>query len=248
MDDGLQNTGGGNKKFVNTFKGKFTLRSNEEDPFAIKRVNKMNATVYEKHFDTLTGYLVGIEKFISEKYDPSWNLTLLTEQGEEYLLNVPYSGRITMGVFGRFPNMDTSKKTRLRIYYFEEEDKAAIVLQQKNDEDKWADVGKYWTKEDPKHLPDLVQTVVNGKEVWDATARMRYLERYLVEIFGPKLDTDAHMIIEAFAQKPKPKEKTDELQMPDKDLYEDKNEPKDEDIVVSNTTADLPEETDDLPF
>lgn len=239
--DGLDNTGGG-KTIVNTFKGKFAIKSNSDNPKAISRLNKNNVQVYEEHYDTVTGFLVGIERYESDEYGYSWNFELLTEKGNKLIINLPYSGRTTMGVFSRLPNLKTDKISRLRIFYFEAEDKASLIVQQKDDKGIWKEVPRHWTKEDPKELPELEQVMRNNKMEWDASKRMAYIERYLKLRFAERLDKDVGMILEAYSQGGHSEEST---KMPDEELYKD-TEPDVE--AKANPPVDLPEETDDLPF
>lgn len=177
---GLGNTGGG-KTYVNQFKGNFTVRSNADDPEAKQRINKMGKTVYEKLYNTLSGYITGIKKTESEDYGFGWEVTVEAD-GKDYTLNMSYIGRTTMGIFLRLPNIDLNKEVELKLFYFEEEDKSALVVYQDGEK-----IMPFWTKDDPKTLPQMEKTMVNGKETWDSTQRMKYLEKYLETKVEPRL-------------------------------------------------------------
>lgn len=180
----LENSGDG-RTFLNTFKGKFTKRANAETNGAVKRTNKNGKEVYELQFDTLRDVIIQeFERRESEEYGLSWNIKLADSKSDDaFTLTLPYSGRITMGLFFRLPNTDINLPLTMKLYYFEDEDKTALVLYQGGNK-----VEAYWTKDMPHDLPDLEQKTVNNKLVWDSSARMAYLEKYLETDVVPKMN------------------------------------------------------------
>ena len=182
----LGNTGDG-RVFVNTFKGRFTRRSNEKTTGAIKRTNKVGAEVWELHFDTLQDvFLQKIEKFNSPDYGFQWNIYLAHAHSEETLkLSLPYSGRMTSGFFLRLPNIKIEKMLTFTIHYFPKTDKVALVVHQLG-----VKVPMYWTKENPGQCPDLEELLKDGKPIWDGTKRMQYIEQYMDAQIHPYLKMD----------------------------------------------------------
>lgn len=180
----LQNEGS-DRIFLNTFKGHFTKKANAETSGAVERINKNGKTVFELKFDTLKDVIIQeFERRHSDEYGYSWNIKLAhAESDEVYTLTLPYSGRITMGLFLRLPNMDINRPLTMKLYYFEEEDKTALVVYQEGDK-----IEAFWTKDDPQGLPQLVQTEKNGKTEWDSEARMAFLEKYLKDDVIPKMN------------------------------------------------------------
>lgn len=180
----LQNSGDG-RTFLNTFKGKFTVRVNEQTEGAIKRTNKVGKDVYELHYDTLEDVVLQkIEKRESEDYGLSWNVFLAEARSDEaFTLTLPFSSRITMGLFLRLPNMELNKPFSLKLYYFDQEERASMVVYQNRQK-----VEPAFTKDNPNGLPDLVKTVINGQSTWDSTARMEFLEKLINEQVNPQLN------------------------------------------------------------
>lgn len=180
----LGNSGDG-RIFINTFQGNFTTRANSETEGAVKRTNKNNKLVYENHFNIMKDVLIQeFEKRASEEYGDSWNIKLAHAKSDEtYTLTLPYSGRLTMGVFFRLPNLDINKPMNLRLFWFADEEKAALVIYQ-NDQK----VEAFWTKDNKGDMPELEQVTVNNKPVWDSSKRMVFIENYLETVVKPKMN------------------------------------------------------------
>lgn len=173
------------RTFLNTFKGKFTKRANSETKDAVKRINKNDKEVWELQFDTLADVIIQeFERRDSEDYGLSWNIKLADSKSDDtFTLTLPYSGRVTMGLFFRLPNTDINAPLTMKLYYFEEDDKTALVVYQGGNK-----VEAYWTKDTPHDMPDLEVKKVNGKDVWDSTARMAFMENYLEKTVVPKMN------------------------------------------------------------
>lgn len=176
---------GSDRIFLNTFKGHFTKKANAETKGAEDRINKNGKQVWELKFDTLKDVVIQeFERRHSDDYGYSWNIKLAHAKSDEvYTLTLPYSGRITMGLFFRLPNTDINRELTMKLYYFEEEDKTALVVYQGGDK-----VEAFWTKDTPHDMPDLIKTEKNGKVEWDSEARMAYLEKYLETDVVPKMN------------------------------------------------------------
>lgn len=173
---------GDNRIFVNTFKGYFTTKAKDGDEGAIKRTNKLNVDVWERQFNSMSDVVLqDIKRYDSDEYGFSWNVYLKHKDGELYTLTLPYSGRITMGLFFSLPNMDLEKEFTLRIAMFSDEKTNMWVLQNEKK------VIRFWNKENQKDMPDLEKTMKDGKEAWDSSKRMAYTEKYLAEKITPKL-------------------------------------------------------------
>ena len=179
----LGNSGDG-RIFLNTFKGKFTQRANEQTTGAVKRTNKNNVEVWEMQFNTIEDcFLQKIEKHDSKDFGFQWNIYLSHAKSDEtFKLSLPYSGRMTMGLFLRLPNIDISKGMTFVLHYFEKDNKSALVIHQFGSK-----VEMFWTKDNPGDLPQLEETMRDGKNAWDPAKRMAYLEQYLDQKIHPNL-------------------------------------------------------------
>lgn len=212
-------------KYVSTLSGEMKIPAKPGEPGAIERVNKLGKTVHERFIKEIYGYLIGINKHESEEYEPSWIIKLKDPEDDSITqLTIPYSGRLSFGFLGRLPNIDKTK---------------VVVIATGNYNGKpWLTVhqdGKkldyYWTREEPGHLPNLVKGTYKGKEVYDDTDRMNYLEKYVTTKVVPALKVlypeNEEMVYP---------EKGD---LPPSDTMPTKQEP----VAEAET-----EEEDDLPF
>lgn len=179
----LGNEGDG-RLFLNTFKGKFTQRANEQTTGAVKRTNKNNIDIWELQFNSIADcFLQKIEKHDSKDYGFQWNIYLAhAKSAETFKLSLPYSGRMTMGLFLRLPKIDISKEMSFVLHYFPTDNKSALVIHQFG-----AKVEMFWTKDNPGDLPQLEETMKDGKPAWDSSKRMAYLEQYLDQKIHPNL-------------------------------------------------------------
>lgn len=201
----LGNSGDG-RIFLNTFKGSFTRRANSETEGAVSRkiskgVNK-GKEIWELQFNTLSDiYIQEFERRSSDDYGYSWNIKLAHAKSDEtFTLTMPYSGRITMGLFLRLPNVDINKQMTLRLHYFEAEDKSALVVWQDNNK-----IEAFWTKDDPKGMPELIKSVKDGKDVWDSTDRMKFLENYLEKDLNPTMNAGEYVPVDEDVNQDEPK-------------------------------------------
>ena len=84
---GLQNRQSGN--YITILGGKFCQRVQEDTEGAIKRVNKIGNTVYEKFYESFTGKLIDI-KVQDGTYGKTWNF-VFKDTKDPYTLQLSYS-------------------------------------------------------------------------------------------------------------------------------------------------------------
>jgi hypothetical protein len=186
---GAQNTSNQNKAYVNIVVGKFAFRAKETTPNAVSRTNKNNVVVWELHYDTLSNMRISkIEKVESKDYGPNWEVTL-READEVYVLNLPYSGRTTNGLFHRLPNINFGMPVTLKSFYIENDKKPGTFRTYLTVEQGGAKIENAFTKEKPNGLPEMEQIEVKGKLVWDDTKQMRFMEKLLNEVIIPKIES-----------------------------------------------------------
>lgn len=185
---GAQNTSNQNKAYVNIVSGKFAFRAKETTPNAVSRTNKNNVVVWELLYDTLANMTISkIEKVESNDYGPNWEVTL-KEVGETYVLNLPYSGRTTNGLFHRLPNINFGVPVTLKAFNIENKDKPGTFRAYLTVEQAGAKVPPAFTKETPNGLPDMEQIMVKGKLTWDDSKQMVFMEKLLTEVIIPKIE------------------------------------------------------------
>lgn len=155
----------------------------EHEEGAVERINSEGKKVFEKFYKEISGMLVDIQKREHESYGDSWIITL-EDVADTCKLQIPYSSIQSDRFFRRLHNVDVNKPISIRCGRVD--DKPFLVVDQDG-----KPLDYYWTKDDPKHLPPMVQKTVKGKLVWDDTDRMAYIEMYLEKKFMPRLKSNS---------------------------------------------------------
>jgi len=137
-----------------------------------ERVNKKGNTVHEQKFRDISGTLTAIGK---REHDYGVDLQLTMQDGEEqYQISMPFSSRYTTSFLKALPNIDISKPIKLMPWSMVDKNDATkkitgITCYQGEK------IAPYYTKEDPKGLPQMQQVKLKGKVTWDDTDMMDFL-------------------------------------------------------------------------
>lgn len=164
--------------YLTIINGKITKKASIATPGAIERVNKMNETVYELHFDSLTGMVKKIDTKDGD-YGKQWLITI-TDNLDDFMIQIPFSGRYANGFLKRLPNIDLNNEIEIKTGVFQE--KPYLSVYQNGQK-----VPYYFTKETPHGLPEMEQVMVKGKPQWDDSKMLLWLENYVAEEITPKL-------------------------------------------------------------
>lgn len=189
---GLSMNRGTGGSFIGTFKGNFVCKCDPKTPGAITRENKEGKTVTELHFNTFTGYVTGIAKKDSS-FGLQWAISLFDGK-KTWTLNLPWGGGMVKSFFGRLVNVDVTKKILIGIMESKGNDDKMRTFFWMWENLKW-DGQKYtgdkvldfWPRENPNGLPELIKVRRKGKEEYDDTDRMAYIESFLEENVIPRL-------------------------------------------------------------
>lgn len=178
---GLSNREGG--KYITILGGKFSVRTNKENPEAIERVNKVGNTVYEVFYDSFTGKIVNIRTRDGE-YGKSWEFDF-QDGGEIYTLQLSYSNSYATNILKMLPNIDLSKEMKVQPSQKMEDGKtkSSLFISQDGVTLKHA-----YTMAEPNGLPPMVQIVVKGQTVWDDTERLAFLQEMVDRDIIPQLE------------------------------------------------------------
>ena len=169
--------------FITILGGKFCQRVAESTPGAVKRVNKMGKTVFEKFYDNFTGKLVGI-KTQDGAYGKSWIFSF-KDNGEVYNLQLSYSNSFATQFLKMLPNADLTKEMKVSpsVKEVDGKDKSSLFINQDGVALKHA-----YTREKPNGMPDMEQVTVKGQLVWDDTKRIAFLYNMVSTTIVPKLE------------------------------------------------------------
>jgi hypothetical protein len=175
---GLTNSQGGSKVFLSISNGKLVRSFKEKTEGAVSRINKAGREVYEMFYDSLEGTITGVG---TKESDYGKFLVVQVESnGVNYQLEMNFSSGYSASFLKTLPNVKLSDRVQITPKLTIEGDKKKSVcfLNQNNSGLKWA-----FTRENPNGMPDLVKIKVKGKDTWDDSDRMEFLENYAKNLF-----------------------------------------------------------------
>lgn len=221
---------GTNRTFLQVYKGQIVQRVGKDTEGARHRITKFGKDVYELYFDTLTGYLDDVRLDDAPKENPQigkqW-VFVLEDGNDIYELKIGYKSIAAYGLLTRLVNLDFSKPLKIKTYWItgkDSVDRGYAVFHQEGEK-----IEPFFTREDPKGLPELKKVVINDEEQWDHSARLKYLKRVVDEKVLPVLREERLIPEPAESSEPdKPKDDfLDEAPPPSKedDLQPDDNLP-----------------------
>jgi hypothetical protein len=177
---GLENKEEGN--YITILGGKFCQRVSEGTEGAVKRVNKIGNTVYEKFHDSFTGKLTDI-KVKDGTYGKTWNF-YFTDKKDTYILQLSYSNSFATAFLKMLPNIDLTKEMKISpsVKEVDGKNKSSLFVNQDGQSIKHA-----YTMENPNGMPDMEQVEIKGEKVWDDTKRLVFLQKMVDTEILPKL-------------------------------------------------------------
>jgi hypothetical protein len=168
--------------FLSITNGKLVRQFASATEKSVSRVNKMGREVHEEFYDSLTGWLTDIKTKESE-YGKSWVLVLKDEDGS-YNLEMKYSSGYSTSFLKAIPNANLSEVITLspKLIVDGEKKQSVLFISQNG-----KGLKHYWTKDNPRDLPQMKKVKVRGVDTWDDTERMDYLENYINVSILPKI-------------------------------------------------------------
>lgn len=172
-----------NAVFLSIGDGKITMRVKQPTESSVQRTTKEGKIINEEVFDHLTGRITDIKVTTHDQYGKFWNITV--DDGEKaYTLQTNYSGGYASAFLKALPNADLSRELTLIPYMKKEGDKKKVTLFISQD---GAALKHFYTKDDPKGLPEMKQVKVKGQLQWDDTDMMEFLENMVNTEILPKI-------------------------------------------------------------
>ncbi len=143
-----------------------------------ERVTKTGKLVHERFFRSLDGLITKIATKEND-YGKQWQITF-TDGEENYVVSFSYSSRYASSFLKVLPNIEGAEPVRIMPWSMADKQDASkkvtgITLYQ-NDGNGWVKIAPAYTKEDPNGLPQMKKIKVKGKEQWDDTDMMAFLE------------------------------------------------------------------------
>jgi hypothetical protein len=181
---GLENNS--NAIYLTISNGKVCRQVQSKTDKSIERTNKNGKLVNEEFYDRISGTLTDIkvkQVEIAGQQLKFWELKI-EDEGKLYQLQFQYSSGYANGFLKSIQNADLSKRMSL-IPFCKEEDgkkKTTLFINQGDGALKY-----FYTKDNPNGLPQLVKTKFKGKDVWDDTDMMNFLEEMINTKIKPQL-------------------------------------------------------------
>ena len=177
----LSQLGGANTTYLSVADGNLVRQHKQANERTTERLTKTGKLVFEERFKDLTAKLDGITTREND-YGKQWQIRF-QDQGDYYVISLPYSSRYASSFLKALPNIDLAKELRFMPWAMKDKMDATktitgITLYQDGEK-----VAPYYTKEDPKGLPQMVKIKVKGKEQWDDSEMTSFLEEMALNLF-----------------------------------------------------------------
>lgn len=181
---GLENNS--NAIYLTISNGKICRQVASKTEASKERTNKNGKLVHEEFYDKISGMLVDIkvrEVEIAGQQSKFWELKI-EDEGKFYQLQFNYSSGYASCFLKSIPNADLSKRISFIPKMAEENGKKKTTLFVTQG---GSPLKHFYTKDNPNGLPQMVQKMVKGKNVWDDYDMMQFLEKMINEKIKPQL-------------------------------------------------------------
>ena len=188
---GLNNSQSESVVFLAIANGKIVRQFKQATEKSTTRINKMGREVHKEFYDSLTGILKDVATKESE-YGKFW-IVKMQSDGVLYQIEMNYSGGYAASFLKTIPNADLNKEFTITPKLTVEGDKKKSVLfvNQMQKGLKW-----FFTRDNPNGMPELAKIKVKGKDTWDDSDRMEFLENYVKSNILPKLNNKSSQVQE----------------------------------------------------
>jgi hypothetical protein len=186
---GLNNSQSESVVFLAIANGKIVRQFKQATDKSTTRINKMGREVHEEFYDSLTGILKDVTTKESE-YGKFWVIKMESD-GVLYQIEMNYSGGYAASFLKTIPNADFTKEFTITPKLTIEGDKKKSVLfvNQMQKGLKW-----FFTRDNPNGMPELAKIKVKGKDTWDDSDRMEFLENYVKSNILPKINNKSSQV------------------------------------------------------
>ena len=187
---GLNNSQSQSMSFLSIANGKIVRQFKEKTEKSVSRVNKMGREVHEEFYDSLTGFLKDVSTKESE-YGKFWVIKMESDS-VLYQIEFNYSGGYATSFLKALPNVDLTKQFTIapKLTIDGDKKKSVMFINQNGG------VKHYFTRDNPNGMPDLQKVKIKGKETWDDSDRMEFLEQYVQNYILPKIKSQISDVTE----------------------------------------------------
>lgn len=165
--------------FLSVSNGKLVRQFKEATTETTQRTNKVGKVVHEEFYKDLTGIITKIETKEND-YGKQWQITII-DGDEKYMVQMPYSGRYSSSFLKCLQNVQQGKPVRFMPWEMADKSDAnkkitGVTMYQDQDGNGMTKIPSAYTKEDPNGLPEMKKVKVKGKQTWDDSDMMSFLE------------------------------------------------------------------------
>lgn len=174
-----------NAIFLSITNGKICKKVLQPTATSQERVNKNGKTVHEEYYNGWKGKITAITVRDHPEFGKFWNVTLSDKDGDA-VLQMNYSSGYSAAFLKMLPNIDLNNDVTITPNLKKEGDKnkTSLFITQHGIPVKW-----YYTRDNPNGCPELKKIKVKGKETWDDSDIMEFLEKMVNSEIVPKLST-----------------------------------------------------------
>jgi hypothetical protein len=172
-----------NAIFLTINNGKVCKKVQKKTAISVERVNKNGVTVQEEYYKGWKGLITAIAVREHPDFGKFWNVTLTDDQGDA-ILQMNYSSGYAAAFLKTLPNIDLKSDVVITPNLKVEgaKKKTTVFVSQHGVPIKW-----YFTKDNRNGLPELKKIKIKGKETWDDSDLMEFLEKMVMANIVPKL-------------------------------------------------------------
>jgi len=184
----LSNLGGTNLTYLSVSDGNLVRQHKTANDCTTERVTKTGKLVFEERFKDLTGNITNVNTREND-YGKQWQLTF-QDGADTYIVSMPYSSRYASSFLKALPNINIEEPLRFMPWAMKDKNdvsKTVTGITMYQDDTK---IAPAYTKDAPNGLPQMEKIKVKGKEQWDDSAMMEFLEQTALKIFAKHNDND----------------------------------------------------------
>ena len=170
----LSQLGGTNTTYLSVSDGNLVRQHKQANERTTERVTKTGKLVYEERFKDLTALLTKIDTKEND-YGKQWQLTF-SDGDNTYIVSMPFSSRYASSFLKALPNVNILNELRFMPWAMKDKNDptktiTGITLYQDGNK-----IAPFYTKDEPNGLPQMTKIKVKGKEQWDDSDMMAFLE------------------------------------------------------------------------
>jgi hypothetical protein len=182
----LNKSEGASTVFLSVADGNLVRSYKVANDNTIERVTKTGKLVFEEKYKDLTGIITSIETKEND-FGKQWAVTFM-DGSDKYVVNMPFSSRYAASFLKALPNIDGNKVVKFMPWSMTDKQDASKkitgITMYQNDGNGFVKILPAFTKEAPNGLPQMKKIKVKGKETWDDSDMMEFLENVAKEFIA----------------------------------------------------------------